>query len=804
MATNGAGGARHINAIDGLRAVAVVAVLAFHADVGVARGGFLGVSLFFTLSGYLITTLLLREYAADGTISIRRFYARRWRRLIPSAWICIAGVLGAWVLWSGSQQGGLPGDALAALANVANWRYAFADRSYQDLFIGQPSPLAHFWSLAIEEQFYAVMPIIALVCLRRSRRTLAFVATTMLVASVAANVLTSDRDLVYNGTHTRAAELLVGVLLAMYVPRIGRLVQAAIGWGALAAFGALVATTTLTTGWLYRGGLPAFSLVSAALVTATIAPHRSMLTMLLATRPLVAIGRWSYALYLVHWPIYLALDAERTGLARWPLLALRTTSALVLAALITALVERPIRTRRVFVRPHAGLIASLSAAACIVVACIAVPAPTFSENEQLLAAGEQGQIEFGNEAPAGDSVPAVTVPAPPPVLVVGSGVQVPQLLRDRGIRVIDATNVNCPLTPGLEVQLLTGALVNTAACADQVRLWLDTATISGVIDVVVAFGEVDEGVVRVGTEVGFPPPADYFQLADRWLHVANALNQLWDRVPDGLNVHLVRVAEQHTALQGELTRFAASRSALANLHASVDSVVESVQLTVGGEDQTLRVLVLGDSTSVILAEALHRAGSGDVEVLWIGANGCPTVAVDAVRSTTAEPWKIVDCPETISAITNQLAAFRPDVVVLMVSGIELLHQRYPGDDRDHIAGEAEYTAVHDDYMATLSTLLTDHDIPLLVADCPQLQPSDFVKDETASPERIAAWNAQVQRWIDVFPNVELLPYASAINGRQRANPSEAVLIDGIHADVNTLTDIVHTQLLDVIVAAAAG
>lgn len=788
-----------VDAIDGLRAVAVVAVLLFHADLGVAPGGFLGVSVFFTLSGYLITTLLLREHATNGTISIRRFYVRRWRRLIPSAWICIAAVLAAWVVWSASQLRALPGDALAALGNVANWRFAFAKTSYQELFIGQPSPLAHFWSLAIEEQFYVVMPVVALLCLRRSRRTLSLVAAAMLVASVAANVLTSDQNLVYNGTHTRAAELLVGVLLALHAPRLGRVARASVGWTGLVMFGVLVATTSVSDGWLYNGGLPLFALVSAALVVAVIGPRGSGLTTPLAMRPLVVVGHWSYALYLVHWPIYLALNPERTGMSPWPLLALRAAVALLAAALITTFLERPIRTRRILVAGHQGAIASIIVAAGIVAACVALPAPTFSDNEQLLAAGNEGRIVFDN------SQTSAPVPvAHPPVLVVGSDVAVPQLLRDRGLQVIDATDVSCPLTPAAEVQLATGVVVDTAACGDPVPSWLEAAAAAKVVDVVVALGEVDEGVVRDASEIGFPDAADYARVTERWQHFAAALNQLWDRVPPTLNVHLVGVGNIDATLQYELTKFAANRSALPNVHFTIEGVVESLQSTSGAHIEQLRVLVVGDSTSVILAAALYRAAPDHIDVEWIGANGCPVVPVVALRSTTSELWQQVDCPPTTDNLAEPLATFRPDVVVLMVSAGELLHQQYAGDSGDHIAGDNEFTVVHDHFMRTLSALLTDNGVPLLIADCPQLLPSGFVKTETASPERIAAWNAQVQRWIGSSPNIGLLPYAGAINDRQQSYPQEHVLVDGIHADIDILIELVHDRLLEVIEAATAG
>ncbi|MCE9621648.1 MAG: acyltransferase [Actinomycetia bacterium] len=793
----------HIKAIDGLRAVAVFAVLLFHAEVGVAPGGFLGVSLFFTLSGYLITTLLLREHATSGTISIRSFYARRWRRLIPSAWLCIAGVLAAWLLWSASQQRALPGDALASLGNAANWRFAFAERSYQDLFIGRPSPLAHFWSLAIEEQFYAVMPLIAALSLRRSRHFFAVVAGAMLLASVAANLLTGDRDLVYNGTHTRAAELLVGVLLAIYAPRIAQRGHALVGWGALALFGALVATTSVSDGWLYHGGLPAFSLVSAALVATVIAPRTSALTAALATRPLVAVGRWSYALYLVHWPIFLALDTDRTGLASWPLFAVRASLSLAVAAFITTVVERPIRTRRVLVRRGSGFVSSCVVAAGIVAVCVVLPAPTFSDNERLLAAGESGQILF-DEQPAGtDAEPLALAP----VLVVGSGIDVPRLLRARGFNVVDGTNANCPLTPAVEVQLVTGEVVDTTECPDSVTTWLAAAAAAGVSDVVVALGAIDEGVVRDASEVGFPSATDYGPLAARWLHVADTLNRLWDTLDPDVSVHLVRVGRTPDGvlgLQEELTRFAAGRSLLDALHFSIASVVDGLHST-PAETAPLRVLVVGDSTSVILANAIHQAQSDRVNVMWIGGNGCPFIEVAAIRSTEDEPWAPPWCHPTIDIVTDQLEDFEPDVVVLMVSFAELRHQRYVGDDRDHVAGDPQYTKAHDDYMAAFMALLAGNGSPrLLVADCPQLRETDVVNSEMVDPARIAAWNAQVQRWVDSSPDIALLPYAAAINERQRANPHEKVLVDGVHADSEILTEILRTQLFDELLAAAAG
>jgi peptidoglycan/LPS O-acetylase OafA/YrhL len=144
----------HLPALDGIRGVAVAAVLLFHAGFSWAKGGYLGVSIFFTLSGFLITSLLVREWGSDHRIDLRAFWARRFRRLMPAALVTLAGVcVLAWALGSHEQLHTLRLDVWAAVAYVANWRFLYAGRSYADLFAA-PSPVQHFWSLAVEEQFY--------------------------------------------------------------------------------------------------------------------------------------------------------------------------------------------------------------------------------------------------------------------------------------------------------------------------------------------------------------------------------------------------------------------------------------------------------------------------------------------------------------------------------------------------------------------------------------------------------------------------------------------------------------------------
>ncbi|MDT4989525.1 MAG: hypothetical protein QOI74_3619 [Micromonosporaceae bacterium] len=294
-------------ALDGLRAVAVVGVIGYHLGHRWLPGGFLGVDLFFVLSGYLITGLLLDEYARRGRIGFATFYARRCRRLLPALVLVLVAVAAAvrWLepVWHWSER---RGDLLATLCYVANWHFIVTDQSYFAEFAAQ-SPLRHAWSLAIEEQFYLVWPILIAVCLRYARRWLPAVLTGGAVASAAAMIVTYVPDnptRAYAGTDTRAQQLIIGALLAVCAARSARWAA----WSAIAATVAgiaLVATVRDDGGFYYRGGATLVALVFAGLVYAVDNAPRSPLTRLLALAPVAWCGRISYGLYLWHWPVLL-------------------------------------------------------------------------------------------------------------------------------------------------------------------------------------------------------------------------------------------------------------------------------------------------------------------------------------------------------------------------------------------------------------------------------------------------------------------------------------------------------------------
>ena len=366
----------HVPALDGLRGLAVVLVIAFHASAPFARGGFLGVSVFFTLSGFLITSLLVTEIGRSGRVDLGRFFGRRLRRLMPAALACLALVLVVRLAFPAWFSARLPGDAIASLAYVANWRFWQSGQSYGALFTS-PSPLLHFWSLAIEEQFYIVFPLaLWLVARRRNPRRALLVALSVgIVLSVLVSGLvggTGGRDFVYYSTVTRSAELLVGAMLAVFVVRpngtlaLGRQVSrlsAGVAPGALVALVGLCGSTRNGDAWLYRGGLSAFALVSAALVVGCLV--RGPVRTLLSVRPLRAIGAISYGLYLYHWPVFTVLTRARTGLGTPTLTALRLGITVLLAVSSARFLEGPIRSRRWLGARRPARLAPLAAVAAV-------------------------------------------------------------------------------------------------------------------------------------------------------------------------------------------------------------------------------------------------------------------------------------------------------------------------------------------------------------------------------------------------------------------------------------------------------
>ncbi|MDP7723366.1 acyltransferase family protein [Mycobacterium sp. TY814] len=488
-----------IPALDGLRAVAVALVLIGHGGVPGVGGGFIGVDIFFVLSGFLITSLLLDELGRSGRIDLTGFWIRRARRLLPALVLMVLTVGVAREFLPYQSLDGLRGDAIAAFAWVANWRFVAQKTDY--FTQGAPSPLQHTWSLGVEEQYYIVWPVlligITLILAARARRYFAkitvghvrfaaFVIATLgaTASAAAAIVFTSDttRDRIYFGTDTRAQALLVGAAASALLVRDWSALNR--GWCLIrtrwarrvaralpvAGLAALAALTHYASGSAseFRHGLLIVVAIAAVLVVAPVAlEQRGMVARVLAWRPLVWLGAISYGVYLWHWPIFLVLNGERTGWSGLNLFGARCVLTLAVAGISYWAIEQPIRRwrpQRVPLLPLAAATVASAAAATILV----VPVGT-------------GLHEVG--LPPGVSAVAAVSPSPPidnrpapgprdpnqpfTVSVFGDSIgwtMMHFLPPTPGFRFIDHTVIGCSLVRGTPYRYIGQTLEQRPEC----------------------------------------------------------------------------------------------------------------------------------------------------------------------------------------------------------------------------------------------------------------------------------------------------------------------------------------------------
>jgi peptidoglycan/LPS O-acetylase OafA/YrhL len=338
--------------LDGLRAIAVAAVFLYHSRIDWLPGGFLGVDLFFVLSGYLITSLLLVEWEAWNRIDLRRFWLRRARRLLPALVVVVLAALVLAAIFARGDLARTRGDAVSSLLYYTNWHLILANHSYF-VRMGNPSLLQHLWSLAIEEQFYVIWPLIlvpALVLL--GRRRLPFVVVAGIAGSTALMWILytpNDPSRVYYGTDTRAFLLLMGILLALVWPAIERLKRALpllelLGVCALVASVLLFRQMEDFNPTLYRGGDLASAFCFAVLIAA-VAHTETGIGRALGVAPLRWVGERSYGMYLWHWPV---VELMRPGVdIPWTgpgVVVAQAAIVVTAAALSYRFVEQPIRT----------------------------------------------------------------------------------------------------------------------------------------------------------------------------------------------------------------------------------------------------------------------------------------------------------------------------------------------------------------------------------------------------------------------------------------------------------------------------
>lgn len=341
----------YISGIDGLRAVAVLAVIAYHLQLPVAKGGLLGVTIFFVISGFLITRILITEIESTGTIDLKNFWIRRIRRLLPAiltmavALIFVSAVFNRVIFTKACS------DLLSAVFCYNNWWQIFNNVSYFEN-AGSPSPFTHCWSLAIEAQFYLVYPLILLILSRFKERKKIYLLVTMLLAFASAALMwgmfspSQDPSRVYYGTDTRAFSLLFGSLLAMvtvYMNKIFSIIPAVretIGAAALIGLFCMIVMINGYSSFLYRGGQVLASVFAVAVIYALLSPE-SILGKLLSLPFFRWIGERSYGIYLWHYPIILLISGGKK--ASWWIILIEIILTFLFSALSYHFVETPIR-----------------------------------------------------------------------------------------------------------------------------------------------------------------------------------------------------------------------------------------------------------------------------------------------------------------------------------------------------------------------------------------------------------------------------------------------------------------------------
>jgi peptidoglycan/LPS O-acetylase OafA/YrhL len=485
----------YVPALDGVRAFAVVAVMMFHGGIPHMDGGFMGVDAFFVLSGFLITSLLIGEWRQTLTIKLGAFWARRARRLLPALLLMLLFVaFFAAVIVPKGTYGALRLDALSTLLYVSNWHFILINSNYFAENSGTASPLLHTWSLAVEEQFYLIWPLVVLGVMHFTRNlkvlfglcVAAAIASAVWMHTVYNGGLNTNRA--YLGTDTRSQCLFIGcaiavglVLLAQRSHDQGRLAKGEL-WrptsragvatcgllgiaGAAGAVSIWLLTTSLSS-FPYSGGFFLLGLSVGAVIVAAVAVPRSIVPRFLALTPIRYVGRISYGLYIWHWPIFIWLNHDRTGLVGWELFGVRVAVTFGVSVVSFHLVERPIRMGTFVSQWRAWLVVPAGVGA-VIVAVIAATTTT-------PATAGIPAIGIGTGAATTTTSPgAPTLAQPVRVLLFGDSVALTlgiglsyapdqnkygYVLSDDGI-------LGCGVVDGPQVELL-GAIDSTPSACD--------------------------------------------------------------------------------------------------------------------------------------------------------------------------------------------------------------------------------------------------------------------------------------------------------------------------------------------------
>lgn len=475
--------------LDGVRAFAVVAVMMYHGGISFMTGGFMGVDVFFVLSGFLITSLLVGEFRESLTIKLGAFWARRARRLLPALFLMLLFVaFFASVIVPKGTYGALRLDALSTLLYVSNWHFILVNSNYFNE-TAAASPLLHTWSLAVEEQFYLVWPLVVLGVLHftKSLRALFALCCAAAVGSALWMYVLFDgaasTNRVYLGTDTRSQCLFIGCALAvglvlmtqhshaegrlrrgeLWRPagRRGRWLCASAGVAGAVGAGVIWVRTNQTTPFPYRGGFFLIGIATAAVILSAVGAPRSVVPRFLALPPVRYVGQISYGLYIWHWPLFIWIDHARTGLSGAALFGARVLVTFAVSVASFHLVERPIRSGT-FLRRWRAWVAVPTGAAVVVAALAAATTGTSAVASTTLPGGP---TNTRTTAPSNAGPPVhVLLFGDSIALTLGIGLSDPPLRAKYDFVLSNKGILGCGVVDGPAYELMGVRYQTTAAC----------------------------------------------------------------------------------------------------------------------------------------------------------------------------------------------------------------------------------------------------------------------------------------------------------------------------------------------------
>jgi len=606
-------------------------------------------------------------------------------------------------------------------------------------------------------------------------------------------VLTQSRNLAYYGTHTRAAELLIGALLALAIPVSRQLagvwakIVATMGIVALGAYIYIATHAHTSDNWLYQGGLSAFSLISCLLIVSVLVP--GPIRKLMSSRPMVAVGKITYSLYLFHWPVFVVLNQDRMGFDGVALSLVRIGVTFAFACLSAWLIENPIRFRKLLPKPKwagVGMIGSM-AVTLMVIAAVSPSAPA-------ALAGVNAPDEMVQFTQPSTSITSeVPTREPLKVLVLGSeSIVVSDIKAAIGdsipIVIVSGIQPGCAIRPSAETIEGCESFSSVAQ-----RLILQSKPDVAVLSVGQAerklLAELQSNVQMTLGNINESELPLQIQLSTE---IVNDILQPLVAIPvivvdyGETDVFSAQLDDADMRLDQAITLHQPSMEELADQLAFVDNKLQ-------GEDRRERVMVIGDSTSYGISAAINNVAGDQYSVLWAGGRNCPLVEAEKVRWWDDAEFDMTNCPTLHPEWDDAFKSFAPSVVVMVYSVPEQAEQKYVNDENWYTIEDPLFVEKHDAAMEELVAACDERGIELLLLNSPEIHGGALGGAQFAQLERVMAWNALMQTWLTRWPQINSVDWESMVMAAETSPGS--LRGDGVHMFQSDLDAVVEAGII---------